>query len=111
MPGGAAMQSYTHSPGSRLYAVEVSGWDSKQSFFVEKCDLLWNEDSGKQVALRRTLREITILFVRLRQAGEGGRAHPVVYKAELVGNTESGLGRFRLSVMMPHLKETGSSTA
>ncbi len=46
------MLHYDRFPVARLYEAEVSGWDSAESFFVEKCDLEWNEDSGKQVALK-----------------------------------------------------------
>ncbi|MHB8503713.1 MAG: hypothetical protein ACYDCG_19245 [Candidatus Acidiferrales bacterium] len=105
------MQRYARSPGSRLYAVEVSGWDSRQSFFVENCDLLWNEDTGKQVALRRTLRKNTTVFVRLLQNGEASRSRPVVYDAELIGKTERGVPQFRLSAAVPRHKEAGSSVA
>lgn len=51
------MLRYARFPTMRLYAVEISGWDSAQDFFVEKCDLVWYEDSGKHVALKQTLRE------------------------------------------------------
>jgi hypothetical protein len=36
------------------YVVEVSGWDHREDFFVEKMELHWSEDSGKQVLLLRT---------------------------------------------------------
>jgi hypothetical protein len=98
-------------PGTRQYAVEVSGWDTTQNFFVEKCELVWNEESGKQVALRRALRDNAILFVRLLQAGEGDRAHPVVYEAELVGRTQSGLRQFRLNTVAPRVREQESTMA
>ena len=42
---------------SSHYCVEVSGWDVSEGFFVEKCELEWNEQSGKCVAMRRTLPE------------------------------------------------------
>ncbi len=61
------MLHYDRFPVARLYELEVSGWDSAESFFVEKCDLEWNEDSGKQVALKRTLNDSAILLVRLLQ--------------------------------------------
>lgn len=90
-----------HFPASRLYAVEVSGWDCSEEFFVEKCELEWNEESIKQVALTRALGENTLLLVRLLQEGEAGRSHPVVYEAELIGKTESGLQQFRLNPVTP----------
>ena len=97
--------------GTRLYAVEVSGWDSTQIFFVERCELSWNEMSGKHVALKRTLQENTTLFVRLLQPSEADRSHPVVYEAELVGRTETGLKQFRLNAVAPRLPEVESPVA
>ena len=38
-------------PITNLYRVEVSGWDKNQTFFVEKSELEWSEESGKQVTL------------------------------------------------------------
>jgi len=88
-------------PVARVYAVEVSGWDAKEEFFVERCELEWNEESSKQVALKRTLGENTLLLVRLLQEGESDRSHPVVYEAESVGKTKTGLQQFRLTTVVP----------
>jgi hypothetical protein len=33
------------------YAVEVSGWDNNEDFFVEKTELHWSEQSGKHILL------------------------------------------------------------
>ncbi|MGB8473859.1 MAG: hypothetical protein WCE61_07235 [Candidatus Acidiferrum sp.] len=103
------MLRHARLPSTRLYAVEISGWDSLQSFFVEKCDLIWNEDSDKHVVLKRALRKNTTLFVRLLQSGEAGRSHPVVYEAELVGRAANGLLRFRLTAAAPRLREAENS--
>lgn len=97
------MLRYARLPATRLFAVEVSGWDLAQNFFVERCDLIWNEESGKHVALKRALCENTLLFVRLLQASEADRAHPVVYRAELVGTIHGGLGQFRLRAVTPRM--------
>ena len=99
------MIRHDHSPAANAYAVEIPGWDSTEYFFVEQCELEWNEESGKQVALKRTLNHSTILLVRLVQTGESGRSHPMACKAELVGKTKSGLYQFRLELVAPYLKE------
>src|ERR1700693_2189963 len=39
------------------YRVEVSGWDAKESFFVEKTLLDWEGEGKKEIALRNSLRE------------------------------------------------------
>lgn len=88
-------------PAPRLYSVEISGWDGKEEFFLERCELEWNEDSGKQIALMRTLNDPAVLLVRLLQTTDPGRSHPVAYGAKRIGKTKSGLHQFRLSVMAP----------
>jgi hypothetical protein len=93
-----------------LYAVEISGWDRDQDFFVEKCELEWSEDAGKQVALKRNLRDNTILFVRLLEPWEQDRSYPVVYRAEFLAQTSGGTHKFRLIPVHPWVKE-GPDTA
>jgi hypothetical protein len=105
------MLRYPSFPITRLYAVEVSGWDSAENFFVEKCELEWHEESGKQVSIKRALRDNAVLLVRLLQPGESDRSHPVAYEAELVGKTKSGLQQFRLNMVVPRLREEESSAA
>jgi hypothetical protein len=86
---------------TRVYAVEVSGWDSKEHFFVERCELEWDEESSKQVALTRALGKSTRLLVRLLEEAESDRSLPVVYEAEFVGKTKSGRQQFRLNAVIP----------
>jgi hypothetical protein len=105
------MPRSTVFPGNRLYPVEISGWDNARNFFVERCDLVWNEDTDKQVALKQDLPDNAVLFVRLLQTGEADRSHPVVYGAEVVGRTECGLHQFRLHAVTPRVKELESSVA
>jgi hypothetical protein len=95
---------------TRLYPVEISGWDNTEDFFVEKCELEWNEQSGKQVALKRELNDSAVLLVRLLQSGDADRSHAVVYEASRVGQTESGLHQFRLDRMVPRQREEASSS-
>jgi hypothetical protein len=83
---------------------------ARSTFFVEKCELEWNE-SGKQVTLKRALNNNSILLVRLLQAGDSERSQPVAYEANLVGKTESGLHQLRLSMVAPRLREEESSAA
>jgi hypothetical protein len=105
------MLEYALFPVARVYAVEVSGWDSMEEFFVEKCDLEWGEESEKNVVLKTALGKNAVLLVRLLQPGEADRSHPVVYEAEFVGRTKSGLHQFRLNVVTPRLREAERSAA
>jgi len=95
------MHRNAHPSVTTLYAVEVSGWDSKENFFVERCELEWNDESRKHVTLKRQLGENTLLLVRLLQDGESDRSHPVVYEAEWIGKTKSGFQQFRLNPVVP----------
>jgi hypothetical protein len=103
------MLDYAKLPATRRFAVEVSGWDKSERFFVENCDLLWSEENGKHVVLAQKLRANAILFVRLLQSVPPERSHPVVYEAEFVGKGENGGSRFRLKTVTPKMIELQQS--
>jgi hypothetical protein len=63
------------------YRVEVSGWDAKENFFVEKTSLDWRGREGKTVALHATVRLDSVLFVRLLRPLGGGADFPVPHRA------------------------------
>ena len=91
----------SEKPLSTIYSVEVSGWDRTHSFFVEKSELSWSEETGKQLALSRQLSEGEMIFVRLLQPTEGDRAFPVAYEAEPLPATSRGQRQFRLRRAVP----------
>lgn len=99
------MRDYALLPATQKFAVEVSGWDRSERFFVENCDLLWNEETGKHVVLAQKLRDDAILFVRLLQSGPAEQSHPVVYEAVFLGKAETGGSRFRLKSVVPRTAE------
>jgi hypothetical protein len=88
-------------PKTNCYSVEASGWDSEQSFFVEKCELEWDEEAGKSIALSRSLGPGSLVFLRLLQPTSPDRSLPVAYHAESVGTTVDGQQQFRLSQVQP----------
>jgi hypothetical protein len=98
-------------PATRLYAIEISGWDCKEQFFVERCELQWNEESGKQVRLRRAVNDNAILLVRLLQGDDPDRSQPVAYEAEGIGRTKAGMYQFRLNGVAPRRRDQQSSEA
>lgn len=100
------MNLHAHLGGTRLYAVEVSGWDCAQNFFVERCDLVWNEDTGRHVVFQQNLRDSAVLIVRLLETDKAGRSHAIVYEAQLMGRTPSGHRQFRLTTVVPRRNET-----
>jgi len=91
-------------PLTSLYRVEVSGWDSSQSFFVEKSELEWNEETGKCVVLSHKLNEDALIFVRLLQHAAPDRSEAVAYEANFVGRTQDGKNQFRLVQAQPRME-------
>ena len=98
-------------PATSKYTVEISGWDCKEQFFVERCELQWNEESGKQVGLKRAVNDNAILLVRLLQGGDPDRSQPVAYEAEGIGRMKSGIYQFRLNMVAPRRRGHESSAA
>jgi hypothetical protein len=92
-------------PATRLYAIEISGWDCKEQFFVERCELQWNEESSKQVGLKRAVNDNAILLVRLLQGDDTDRSQPVAYEAEGMGRTKTGMYQFRLNRVAPRRRD------
>ncbi len=77
----------TASPGHR-YRVEVSGWDAKENFFVEKTSLDWKERDWKTVTLHAAVRVDSVLFVRLLRPLGGGADFPVPHRAVRVAERD-----------------------
>jgi len=72
------------------YRVEVSGWDASEKFFVEKTTLTWGGDEKKEITLRSSLREGSVVFVRLLQAFAKGHHAPIPYQAASVTKDAAG---------------------
>jgi hypothetical protein len=87
---------------SNTYPVEASGWDSARSFFVEKCELEWNEETGKYVTLTHSLRPGAMIFLRLLQPTAADRPLPVAYQAQSMGVTPEVQHKFRLHRIQPN---------
>ena len=98
------MLAPAHDLASSHYSVEVSGWDVSESFFVETCELEWNEQSGKCVALRRMLPKGAHVFVRLLQPLSTERSYPVAYAVLFAGSQTDGCHQFRLTAVLPRHK-------
>jgi hypothetical protein len=87
--------------GQTAYSVEVSGWDNKEDFFVEKTELHWSEQSGKHILLLRPIVSGALVFLRLIDPTSVDRVHPVAYRTELFDMTEAGQRRVRLLPVRP----------
>jgi hypothetical protein len=85
------------------YRVEVSGWDARENFFVEKTSLDWREREGKTVALHAQVRLDCVLFVRLLRPLGGGADFPVPHRAVRVkdGSADAACRDVGLEQMQP----------
>jgi hypothetical protein len=95
------MQLTARKPLSNTYFVEVSGWDNSPSFFVERTELSWKEETGKFLTLSRLLCPGTMIFVRLLQPTAAMRSLPVAYQAEAMATTPEGKHQFRIKRCEP----------
>ncbi len=92
-------------PNTSLYRVEVSGWDKNQMFFVEKSDLEWSEESGKQVRLSHAVPDGAVVFLRLVPCLSTEQSQAVAYETEFVETTVEGRHEFRLHPVSPRMVE------
>jgi hypothetical protein len=95
--------------GEDCYRVEVSGWDAKENFFVEKTTLEWNPDDKKSMRLRADIRPGCIVFVRLLQPLATATSFPIAYEALTSAEKDaSGAARVSLERLRPRAsyKET-----
>jgi len=84
------------------YRVEVSGWDSKETFFVEKTILEWEGEGKKEIALKSPLREGSVVFVRLLQPIASGNNFPIAYQTRTIaGQDANGRARVGLERLRP----------
>lgn len=84
------------------YAVEISGWDASEDFFVEKTELTWSADGMKEISLHRGVREGSVLFVRLMQPAANADNHPIACQAvKVMEHAANGRARVLLSQLRP----------
>ena len=91
-------------PATNLYRVEVSGWDKSQTFFVEKSELEWSEESGKQVSLSSAIPDGSVVFLKLIQTLSPDRSQLVPYETEFLMVTPDGQNQFRLHPVSPRVQ-------
>ena len=104
------LSTFGHSR-PRTYRVEVSGWDVSHIFFVERSELSWNEENGKQVTLTHALSPGTMIFVRLLQSTSADRSAAVPYQAEQLAATSEGVWQFRIHRAEPRAVATEAPQA
>ena len=92
--------------GSKLESiglpVEVSGWDTQGSFFVEHSTLDCTESGCKVLALRCSVSGRSLLFLRTLYSGSVGKSHPEAYRVESIeSNDGSGFNYLHLANFLP----------
>lgn len=95
--------------GEDCYRVEVSGWDAKENFFVEKTALKWNPDDKKSMLLRADIRPGSIVFVRLLQPLATTTSFPIAYEV-LTGVAREPSGAIRVSLERLHPRASYKET-
>jgi hypothetical protein len=84
------------------YAVEVSGWDASDDFFVEKTDLTWTAEGMKELNLHRSVREGSVIFVRLMQPVAHADNYPIACQAvKVMEHAPGGCTHILLSQLRP----------
>ena len=71
------------------YRVEISGWDGLNNFFVERATLEWDERGTKRVSLQSTVRQGSVVFLRLLQSFGDGTGLPVACNAVKVASKDA----------------------
>jgi hypothetical protein len=100
------------TPGESSYSVEVSGWDSTESFFVESSTLEWSSKGNRSVSLRHAIREGSVVFIRLSQAISPSGNFPIAFQAEAVSSRdERGMTEVSLTQLHPRGKQRDTSDA
>ncbi len=94
------MDSYTKNSPS--YRVEVSGWDEKENFFVEKTILDWSDGMRRRIAVHVPVARDAVVFVRLAQQVGGGSSFPIPYRAvEAIPERDGGCTMLTVQQLQP----------
>jgi hypothetical protein len=89
------------------FRVEVSGWGSDDSFFVEKTDLTWSGSGDKKLLLHHALAEGALIFVRLQASRFASSPIPIPYEVSGVEPmNRNGQCELRLTQFHPRSKES-----
>jgi hypothetical protein len=95
------MDTAMENPSS--YRVEVSGWDEKENFFVEKTILDWTEATGKRISLRARLAAHAVVFVRLAQHLGSSNSLPIPYRAVDIRPSRDGCTTVVVEQLQPRM--------
>ncbi|MGA9882522.1 MAG: hypothetical protein WBQ34_02260 [Candidatus Acidiferrales bacterium] len=83
------------------YAVEVSGWDANEAFFLENTVLTWTADGIKEIIVHHPVREGSLLFVRLMLPVANTDSCPIACQAVKVIEHAAGRVAIQLAQLRP----------
>jgi hypothetical protein len=102
LPAGGQAMDFDGNQQQNNYAVEVSGWDMSETFFVEKTSLTWAADGNKEISLRRPVREGCVVFVRLMQPVASADNYPIACQAvKVMEQAADGHSAVQLTQLRP----------
>ncbi len=91
------------------YAVEVSGWDNEENFFVEHTRLDWSEQNQKKVVLRHPVARGCVVFLRLLETVNPPANLPVAFRAgRIQPAAERDCSEVHLAQLWPEPRAIGS---
>lgn len=96
------------SEAMQRYAVEVSGWDAKEKFFVEATRLEWNDQNHKTVLLKHNVKNGGMVFLRLLDPLKARVKIPVAYRASRIQSLAPGCCEIELDQVWPDRMDTSS---
>lgn len=89
------------------FPVEVSGWGSDDSFFVENTELVWSGTGDKKLLLHHVLHLGALIFVRLQSSRASSSPIPIPYEVSAVEPMDCyGRCELRLTQLHPRSKES-----
>lgn len=92
--------------------VEVSGWDAKEDFFVEKTYFKAEREGRKEITLRNSLRKGCVLFLRVLEPLSTGSNFPIAYQAVQVdGRDADGRVHVGLERLQPRASRSQADLA
>jgi hypothetical protein len=92
--------------------VEVSGWDAKEDFFVEKTNFDLHSGSRNEITLMSSLREGCVVFVRVLEPVASGGTFPIAYQTTNInGRDKDGRARITLERLRPRVLRDYSDLA
>ena len=96
------------------YRVEASGWDASEDFFVENASLTWGSDEMEEIHLRCSLKEGSIVFVRLMRplTSDDINTIPIPYQVMRVFPRDvNGQARIQLRQLRPQCNSNRAETS